>query len=357
MDGCETIFKKTIEQKVPFLIHWELTYRCNLHCRHCYVAPQGEKRELNTKQIKKILSVLARAKALFLIWSGGEPLCRPDFPEIIRYAHRLDFAQRIFTNGTLLNSENIKAIKKIHPISVEISLYGTKPDTHDKVTRVKGSFQKSLKALLRLKEEKINIAVKFMVFKENLKEFKEAEKLSRDLQAKFVYDVNIAPRHDGSLEPIKYRLTAPELEEFLQGRPMNFEHLSFKSDQNLLCNAGLNNFSISPGGDVFPCVGIREKIGDILGDSIKELMETPLLEKLRERRTGYLTGCRGCNLIPYCNRCYGMAQMEDGDMWGKSSQACLLAKIVKKIAEERLSFEKGEGSGEKEEIFKKVSKA
>ena len=335
MDGYQKIFKKTVDQRIPFIVHWELTYRCNLKCRHCYVVPQAGQRELDTKEIKGILFTLAQANSLFLIWSGGEALCREDFLEIIRYAHQLDFAQRIFTNGTLLNNENIKAIKKIHPLSVEISLYGTKPDTHDKITRVKGSFQKSLGALFKLKGEKINIAVKFMVFKENLKEFKEVEKLSRDLQAKFVYDVNIAPRHDGSLEPIKCRLAGPELEEFLQGRPMNLEHLSFKSDQNLLCNGGLNNFSISPGGDVFPCVGIREKIGNILTDSIEELQRAPLLEKLRERKTGYLTECQDCNLIPYCNRCYGMAQMEDGDMWGKSSQACRLAKIVKKIAEER----------------------
>ncbi len=330
------IFGKTIEQKIPFIIHWELTYRCNLKCQHCYVIPEDGKQELDTRKVKEILSALARANALFLIWSGGEVLCREDFLEIIRFAYKLGFAQRIFTNGTRLSKEIIKEIKKIHPLSVEVSLYGIKSSTHDKITQVEGSFDKTFKALFRLKEENINIALKCMVLKENLGEFKEVEKLSQNLEAKFIYDFNIAPRRDGSLVPIEKRLTGKDLEEFIRSRPMNLECLSSQSTNSLFCNAGVNNFAISPGGEVFPCVGIREKIGNILEDSIDKLQRAPLLEKLRKRKISFLSDCQGCLLIPYCSRCYGIAQMEDGNLWGKSSRACEVAEIVKKVTEERL---------------------
>ncbi len=356
MDCYQRIFEKTVDQRIPFIVHWELTYRCNLKCRHCYVVSQLERRELDTKEIKRILFALARTNSLFLIWSGGETLCREDFLEIIRYAHQLGFAQRIFTNGTQLNAKLIKEIKRIHPLSVEISLYGINPATHDRVTRVKGAFKKSLEALYRLKEEGINSAIKFTLFRENLEEFREVMKLSEELQARFVYDFNIAPRQDGSLGPIKYRLNDRDLEGFLRKRPINFERLSFRSPEQLLCKAGINNFSISPYGDVFPCVAIREKIGNILEDSIEKLMKVPLLEKLRERKASYLADCQNCDLIPYCTRCYGIAQTEDGDIWGKSSQACRVAKIVKKVVEERLGMEKGAGLNEGKKVFKEIPK-
>lgn len=335
MDYYQRIFEKTIEHRIPFIVHWELTYRCNLKCQHCYVAREAGSRELTTQEIKRILKALAQAQALFLIWSGGEVLCREDFLEIIRFAHHLGFAQRIFSNGTQLNNKMIKEIKRIHPISVEISLYGINPATHEKITRVKGSFKKSLKALFRLKEEGVNTAIKFMAFKENLEEFKAVEDLSRRIKAKFVYDFNLAPRQDGSLEPTRFRLNNQDLENFIRRRPINLERLSYKSPEYLLCNAGVNNLSVSPSGDVYPCVGIREKVGNVLEDTLEKIMKAPLLEKLRERKAGYLTDCQNCQLVPYCNRCYGIAQLEDGNLWGKSNQACQVARVVKKVIEER----------------------
>jgi uncharacterized radical SAM superfamily Fe-S cluster-containing enzyme len=82
------ILKKTQDRLIPFMVHWELTYRCNLRCPHCYVVPQNSREELTSGEIAHILDVLKERGTLYVIFSGGEILTRKDFFEVAREARK-----------------------------------------------------------------------------------------------------------------------------------------------------------------------------------------------------------------------------------------------------------------------------
>ena len=90
---------RTAAERTPVSAHFELTRRCNLHCRHCYLTAaerHGERcaEELTTAAVKAALNEWAAAGVLFLTLSGGEPLLRKDFADIYRYARELGLVVR-----------------------------------------------------------------------------------------------------------------------------------------------------------------------------------------------------------------------------------------------------------------------
>ncbi|MCK5553272.1 MAG: radical SAM protein, partial [Deltaproteobacteria bacterium] len=112
------IIKKTMDRLIPFTVHWELTYHCNLRCPHCYVAPQKSRKELSFQQISGILDLLKESGTLYVIFSGGEILTRKDFFRIAGYARKNGFALKLLTNGTLINERVADRIRDLNPLSV-----------------------------------------------------------------------------------------------------------------------------------------------------------------------------------------------------------------------------------------------
>src|SRR3990172_4107083 len=93
------LFETTLARNLPVSAVLELTYECNLRCRHCYIVNQ-DRAVLGTSAIFSILDELAEAGTLFLAFTGGEILLREDFFDVAEYAKRKHFALSILTNGT-----------------------------------------------------------------------------------------------------------------------------------------------------------------------------------------------------------------------------------------------------------------
>ena len=122
----------SLEHCVPVSVIAELTRRCPLSCLHCYL-PETRGRakaagELNTAQWKDILEQLARAGALYLAFTGGEPLLRPDLPELCRRAKELHFDIRVFSTGLGLTAELAGELRAAGVSVFELSFYG-RPST------------------------------------------------------------------------------------------------------------------------------------------------------------------------------------------------------------------------------------
>ena len=142
---------------IPLMSVLELTRRCNLKCLHCYIdQPKTYKNELSTAEIKSIISQLAKAGSMSLIFTGGEVFLRDDILELSSFARSLGFDLRIFTNGTLIDGNIAAGLAKIGISGIEISLYG-KRQTHDKITGVTGSFKKAMKAINVFKEHGVRV--------------------------------------------------------------------------------------------------------------------------------------------------------------------------------------------------------
>ena len=334
-DPYARIVKKTQERLIPFIVHWELTYHCNLQCPHCYVVPQNSREELTAGEIAEILDTLKGAGTLYVIFSGGEILTRADFFEIAWTARKKGFALRLLTNGTLIDEGVADQITDLHPLTVEISLYGSRSETHDGITACPGSFERSLKALRLLNERSIRTVVKCLMMKGNASEFGRLKQLAQEIGSQFIYDPVVIPKMDGSMEPCIHRIDPKELYSLLYREVQDIKKHDASQEVDLSCSAGVNAFSISPYGDVYPCMAFKESGGNLTKDSVCQIQHSPIFSKTRSITLSDLPECKGCELVRYCNRCPALAWMETGDLLGPSRADCLMAGIIKSIIDDK----------------------
>lgn len=330
LDYYQKILKKTVDENIPFTVHFDLTYKCNLKCIHCYVTKESGKKELSTEEIKSIINQLAEANTLYLTFSGGEIFTRRDFFEIAHYAREKDFALRLLTNGTLITPKIADKIRDLNPISVRMSLYALEPSIHDAVTRSKGSQRKTVKALILLKERGVKVAINSVLMKENVGEFEKLKAFAQEMDSGFVFDPGVIPCDDGSKKPLIHRLTENDLIDFFSSnsRTSKWEPIEIPDDSPL-CGAGLNTIYISPYGEAYPCVSIRESCGNLTEQSLSKVWQAPILKRLRATKFSDLKECSTCPLRSYCKHCPGLALLEDGDLFGPSQAACTLARARK----------------------------
>ena len=114
---------------------FELTYRCNFDCVHCYVVQPGREGELTTAEVLRILEELREVGTLFLTFTGGDPLTRPDFELIWVAARRLGFVVSLFTNAALIKQRHLDLFRRYPPHKVEVTLYGSDEAIYEQVTR------------------------------------------------------------------------------------------------------------------------------------------------------------------------------------------------------------------------------
>jgi radical SAM protein with 4Fe4S-binding SPASM domain len=318
----------------------ELTYRCNLRCIHCYII-EGGKDELTTNQFFNVLEQLKDLGTLYLIISGGEPLVRPDFFEIAEYARKLNFSLRIFTNATLVTSKVADKIKRLKPIGVEVSLYGLEK-THDEITRIKGSFKRSINGIKLLKKRGVNLLVKCTLLRQNIHEIWELKKfVEKELKVKMRGvggGLVISPCDDGDCRPLNYLPTDEQLKWYMEEEKKYFkrnlkQRLEYKKvDPNSnLCGSGITAINITPYGEVNPCVQVRTR-NKINGKSIRDIWvngkEFKLLRQTKERD---LKNCINCEYRKYCFRCAGISYLLTGSFTKPYPDACRQAKIRKEV--------------------------
>ena len=333
IDHYSRILDKTKAKRIPLSLLWELTYKCNLRCCHCYAASETGRKEMSFIEIKSVLEQLVAAGCLYIVFTGGEIFTRQDFFDIAGYARKKGFALRLLTNGTLITSEIADKIKEIYPMTVEMSLYARDESIHDRVTKSRGSYKKTVDAFKLLKERGVETVMKSILMKETIGEFESLKEFAQELGSRFVYDVSIAPRNDGCKAPQHHMISDNELKQFFSPRinvqdwgPMKI------ADDASLCNAGMNMVSISPYGDVYPCIAIRKKCGSLRDKTFAEIWEhSSVLSEIRSMTFGDLSKCKACSLVSYCDRCTGIAFLEEGDILGPSSSACQKAEILRSL--------------------------
>ena len=156
------------EDKKPVVV-WNCTRRCDLKCVHCYAtaADHDFPGELTTAEGQALLRDLAAFEIPVVLFSGGEPLLRPDLFELAAYAKELGMRAVLSTNGTHIDDATADRILATGFSYVGISLDGLEP-VHDKVRGVKGAFQQSLAGIRRCRERGIRVGLRYTVHKLNI---------------------------------------------------------------------------------------------------------------------------------------------------------------------------------------------
>ena len=239
---------------IPSLRYLELqiTNRCNLQCRHCYVG-EGSHQDLSMEQIQRVLKEFEEIQGLRLLLSGGEPLLHPLFWEINDILQNQAFRSVLLSNGTLITKE---VAKKLRVHEVQISLDGIK-EGHESL-RGKGTFEKTLMAIDHLQEADIRVSVATMIHRKNLSEF---DQLTSLLQSKNIEEWNVdVPCVEGRLKTnLDFRVAPSEAGRFLSygygggfhGSANNFTcgaHLCAILSNGRVCKCGL--FSQEPVGSI-----------------------------------------------------------------------------------------------------------
>lgn len=136
---------KSAKDRRPIVV-WNLTRTCNLKCVHCYTASEARKYpdELTTEQAKAVLDDLAEFNVPAVLFSGGEPLVRPDVFELAEYARSKGLHVVLSTNGTLINRETAQRLHDLQFAYVGISLDSARPAVHDEFRGVQGAFKRTM---------------------------------------------------------------------------------------------------------------------------------------------------------------------------------------------------------------------
>jgi AdoMet-dependent heme synthase len=321
-------------------INFELTEHCNLKCIHCCFDDIGSKRtitEMTLSEIAGVLDKLFQAGVFGITFTGGEPLCRPDFLDILGYAYRRGFFFGLKTNGTLLTTAIAEKIKKMGITSVHVSLYGASPEIHEQVTRVAGSYEKTIESIKILKSYKIPVAIRTTIMTHNFKENADMVVLAEKLGAHYHPDPLIFPKfgQPGSVDNI--RIDDYDLCQLIkQGNWVNIDNgILFKNaDNHLLCSAGRSRCGISPQGDVFPCPLWRIPLGNLSRQTFNEVWNCNTAQSVRSIVAENYPVCVECEFLKYCSRCPGLAYSENSGISGPSLENCRLARAIKGVIDD-----------------------
>lgn len=321
----ETIREATDTQLLPLSGSMELTLKCNVRCKHCYILyPGATDHEMNTDEVKRMLDIMSDNGVLVLLLTGGEPVTRPDFKEIWAYAKQKGFILSLYSNATLINEDLASFLASHLPRRVEITIYGHTEETYESVTGVRGSYQRFRQGVDFLHRYKVPIAFKTMVMKSNVHEFHDMKKWAEDQGCTFRFDTMINPRINGDREVLKERLDPEQLAAFeatLEGSREFMENYAQDirragtTDSMFSCGAGVKSFHIDPAGQLHPCMLWRKSPYDLRNKPLEEGWRDHV-SNLRARKAPK-TGCNSCSNRGVCGRCPAASFLEMNDP-GKS---------------------------------------
>jgi len=331
----------------PFLVVWNLTYLCNLRCKHCYqsagtTAPD----ELRLKEKIRVVRDLADAGVVSIAFSGGEPLIHSHFFPIVAEARERGMFVAVATNGTMIDERMAQRLKDSGVGYVEISLDSTKPELHDEFRGIPGSWQRTIEGIKNCVQVGLYTAIATTVTRLNVAEVPSLISLAKRLGANRFTHFNFIPTGRGreilslDLSPLEreellkllYRESKNAGIECLSTSPQyarvvlqnskgeavapthfyvgkeNWDGLQTLADFIGGCGCGRLYCAIQPNGDVSPCVFMpRPVVGNLRQSSFSEIwQESELLRKLRSRE--FLEGaCGSCEYKLVCGGCRARA--------------------------------------------------
>ena len=164
MSLMDTMNQRAMELGVPFAVHFDVTYRCNERCIHCYL-DHDDHGEMTTSEIKGLLDQIAEAGTFLLTFSGGEIFMRRDIFELLEYARRLLFNVKIKTNAVMIRQAEAERLLRLGIDQIQISIYSHRPQVHDFITKLPGALKRSLEAIRFLKSHGLNVVIANVMMK------------------------------------------------------------------------------------------------------------------------------------------------------------------------------------------------
>ena len=359
-----TVKNGTAEGIGPVVV-WNSTKTCNLKCRHCYMSSDSQRYsgELTTDEAKKFIDDLSEFNVPVLLFSGGEPLIRPDVFELLEYARSKNVRPTLSTNGTLITREIARRIKDLGVGYVGISLDGLQ-DVNDHFRGVAGAYQKAMEGIENCVAVGQRVGLRFTINRHNFLElekifdFIEEKKINRVCFYHLVYSGRGKAMLDEDVTPEESRQAL----DIIIKRTRDFENRGLEKEILTVDNhcdgpyiylkllsegktdeadrvkkflqtnggnrSGIAFAEVDPFGNVHPDQFTQHHtFGNIKERKFSEIwtdLSNPILAGLKDRKKLLKGRCARCRFLDSCNGNFRTrAEARTGDFW-QSDPACYL---------------------------------
>ena len=344
----------------PYVVSWNLTYRCNLACEHCYLDAGGtpqvgtenfaDRSELGTEECFRVIDEIAAfAPECITILTGGEPLLRRDILEIVRRASERGLWVVVGTNGVRITENVAKRLAEAGARGLSLSLDALDPDRHDGFRKVRGAWRNTVEGAQILNKTGLPFIVQTTAGSHNLGELDAIADFAHDRLAAKVWNLYfLVPTGRGQfvsdITPAQYDEVLASLYRIQQkyNRRMlvnakcaphyiktvleNARRPSPRIQDGPLvqirtysggaggCPAGTHYMGIRPNGDVTPCPYLPVFAGTLRNSSLADLWTSSELFTGIRRRTSLGGRCGECEMNGHCGGCRARAYGMTGDL-------------------------------------------
>lgn len=283
------------------IVSWNTTNACNMYCDHCYRdAGCKAEEELSTAEAKTLLEQIARANFKIMIFSGGEPLMRPDIVELVAYATSLGLRPVFGTNGTLITLDMAQKLKDAGAMGMGISLDSMDKEKHNQFRKFPGAWEGAVQGMRNCRAVGLPFQIHTTVMEWNnheleaLTDFAVAEGavahhfffLVPTGRAKTIEAESLrAEAYEETLTRIMKKQQQVDIELKPTCAPQFLriaDQMGLKTRFRRGCLAGTAYCIISPKGKVQPCAYLNMELGDVRQTPFDEIWKnSPVLNKLR----------------------------------------------------------------------------
>ncbi len=361
------LFAKATETGTPLSGTFELTPRCTLDCKMCYIHNKANDRAVIEKEkpTEWWLDLAKKAQEkgmLLLLLTGGECMLRKDFEEIYLACKKMGFLVTINTNATLIDEEKIEFFKKNPPQRINITLYGMSRETYGKLCGVPEAFDKVLRAIKALKEAGMNVKINYTVTPYNKDDVIGASDLADELgvpiqAVTYLFPPLRACKNCGEANRLspeaaakvtfnlqKHRL-GDDFNKYLEYKGKNKKTPDYfddceKEGERIKCRAGSTTFWVTWDGKMTPCGMMVEPVAEI-GDDFEKAWN-----QIRKEREEIILPpeCTNCEYKHDCDICAAVSYAETGKFDGLPTYVCEKAKAYKRLTEQALSAAEQNGN-------------
>jgi radical SAM protein with 4Fe4S-binding SPASM domain len=316
------------------IVEIEITNKCNLRCKHCYVDKRIPK-QLDSKKVFEIIQECSNLNIHRLVFTGGEPLLVKELFDYAKYAKSLGIKQIVLmTNGLLINKKNLNKLKVFDIVQLSIDL----PPGED--TKMRTNYNNHLvNTIDLLQKAKINVVLQATMYKSILPFIKklsdfaklknvqigfnrlspvgEAKKLNNELLSPSELKKTLSKISKLKKENSLVRCSDPLL--FLVDKDKQEYYKKFPKNRIIGgCIAGIAAIDIDAGGEVFPCAFLRYPVANIFNESLNHIwFNNKILNNLRRR--AFSGKCGKCKYLNSCGGCRASSFNKTGSLYGEDN--------------------------------------
>jgi len=315
--GVERVEPFSKELPAPFRLDLALTYRCNNSCAHCYSGKASVSRELSTVEWKRVVNRAFDLGIPQILFTGGEPTLREDLIDITAHAEATGLVTGLVTNGRQLkDSGYVRRLAKAGLDYAQVTLESHKPEIHDTITGVSGSWDESVDGIRNLLKTPIYTSINMTLNRQNLKHAVGTVDFFHELGLRRFSCNGLIYAGKGVEAASTFAVDEKELFSVLMGvrdRALEYgmeftwytpTHYCVLNPVALglgikCCSACRVTLCVEPDGDVIPCQSFFETIGNILTDKWSDIWNHPICNSLRKREYAP-EKCRVCLELDIC---------------------------------------------------------